>query len=204
MTLDELRQLDFKDLPNLPLLPQLLSLIVLAALIFGLAYYTVFSGINEQINVEKATEEQLKQTFVDKKRQAVNLAALEEQLKQIESSFGTLLKQLPTKAEMEALLTEINQAGIGRGLKFELFRPGAEIKTDQMATLPIQIRLSGSYEDLSAFVNDVAQLSRIVTIADISLNPSGDKNRPELLTMLATAQTYRALEAEEQAARTGK
>lgn len=204
MTLDELRQMDFKDLPNLPLLPQILSLVMLVVLIFGLAYYAVFSGINDQITAEKATEEQLKQTFIDKKRQAVNLAALEEQLKQIESSFGTLLKQLPTKAEMEALLTEINQAGIGRGLKFELFRPGAEIKTDQMATLPIQIRLSGSYEDLAAFVNDVSQLSRIVTIADISLTPAGDKSRPELLIMQATAQTYRALEVEEQVPRTGQ
>lgn len=204
MTLDELRQMDFKDLPNLPLLPQILSLVMLVVLIFGLAYYAVFSGINDQITAEKATEEQLKQTFIDKKRQAVNLAALEEQLKQIESSFGTLLKQLPTKAEMEALLTEINQAGIGRGLKFELFRPGAEIKTDQMATMPIQIRLSGSYEDLAAFVNDVSQLSRIVTIADISLTPAGDKSRPELLIMQATAQTYRALEVEEQVPRTGQ
>ena len=99
---------------------------------------------------------------------------------------------------MDALLTEINQAGIGRGLQFELFRPGGEVKSDQMAEMPIQIRLSGTYNELAAFATDVSQLSRIVTIGDISLTPTDAKG--ERLTMMATAKTYRALEAEEKLA----
>jgi len=162
----------------------------------GAAYLAVFSSVQDEIEQARLQEEQLRQTFVDKKRQASNLVALENQLKQIEVSFGTLLKQLPTKSEMDSLLTEINQAGIGRGLQFELFRPAGEVKTDQMAELPIQIRLTGTYNELAAFVTDVSQLSRIVTISDISLTPVGDAKSSRLV-MMATAKTYRALEAEE-------
>lgn len=198
MTLDEVRNLDFKEMPNWPLQGQLVALVLLIALILGAAYAALFSGMQEEIEQERQKEEQLRQTFVDKKRQVSNLIALENQLKQIEISFGTLLKQLPTKSEMDALLTEINQAGIGRGLQFELFRPSPEVRTEQMAELPIQIRLSGTYNELAAFVTDVSQLSRIVTIGDISLTPVGD-NKSSRLVMTATAKTYRALEAGEQA-----
>ncbi len=200
MTMDELRQLDLKNLPDLPLGPQIASLVIMIAAILGLAYYFVFADLQDQIERQQAKEVQLKETFLDKKRQVANLAALEKQLQEIESSFGALLKQLPTKAEMPALLTEINQAGVGRGLLFELFRPGSETKAAQIATLPIQIRLSGSYVELATFVNDVAQLSRIVTIGDISLTPNGS----DRLQLQATAKTYRALEAGEQTAKAGK
>jgi len=198
MTLDELRNLDFKELPNWPLQGQLASLFIMIVMVLAAAYFLVFSGIQDEIAQAKLKEEELRQTFVDKKRQASNLAALENQLKQIETSFGTLLKQLPSKSEMDALLTEINQAGIGRGLQFELFRPAAEVKTDQMAEMPIQIRLTGTYNELAAFATDVSQLSRIVTIGDISLTPTDAKNNR--LVMMATAKTYRALEAEEKVA----
>ena len=196
MTLDEVRNLDFKDMPNWPLPGQLAALCLLVLLVLGAAYLAVFSSVQDEIEQARLQEEQLCQTFVDKKRQASNLVALENQLKQIEVSFGTLLKQLPTKSEMDSLLTEINQAGIGRGLQFELFRPAGEVKTDQMAELPIQIRLTGTYNELAAFVTDVSQLSRIVTISDISLTPVGDAKSSRLV-MMATAKTYRALEAEE-------
>ncbi|MGL6046914.1 MAG: type 4a pilus biogenesis protein PilO [Vogesella sp.] len=196
MTLDEVRNLDFKDMPNWPLPGQLAALCLLVLLVLGAAYMAVFSSVQDEIEQARLQEEQLRQTFVDKKRQASNLVALENQLKQIEVSFGTLLKQLPTKSEMDSLLTEINQAGIGRGLQFELFRPAGEVKTDQMAELPIQIRLTGTYNELAAFVTDVSQLSRIVTISDISLTPVGDA-KSNRLVMMATAKTYRALEAEE-------
>ncbi|MBP7580539.1 type 4a pilus biogenesis protein PilO [Vogesella sp. XCS3] len=196
MTLDEVRNLDFKDMPNWPLPGQLAALCLLVLLVMGAAYLAVFSSVQDEIEQARLQEEQLRQTFVDKKRQASNLVALENQLKQIEVSFGTLLKQLPTKSEMDSLLTEINQAGIGRGLQFELFRPAGEVKTDQMAELPIQIRLTGTYNELAAFVTDVSQLSRIVTISDISLTPVGDAKSSRLV-MMATAKTYRALEAEE-------
>ena len=198
MTLDELRNLDFKELPNWPLQGQLASLFIMIVMVLAAAYFLVFSGIQDEIAQAKLKEEELRQTFVDKKRQASNLAALENQLKQIETSFGTLLKQLPSKSEMDALLTEINQAGIGRGLQFELFRPAAEVKTDQMAEMPIQIRLTGTYNELAAFATDVSQLSRIVTIGDISLTPADAKSGR--LVMMATAKTYRALEAEEKVA----
>lgn len=198
MTLDELRNLDFKELPNWPLQGQLASLFIMIVMVLAAAYFLVFSGIQDEIAQAKLKEEELRQTFVDKKRQASNLAALENQLKQIETSFGTLLKQLPSKSEMDALLTEINQAGIGRGLQFELFRPAAEVKTDQMAEMPIQIRLTGTYNELAAFTTDVSQLSRIVTIGDISLTPTDAKSNR--LVMMATAKTYRALEAEEKVA----
>jgi len=196
MTLDEVRNLDFKDMPNWPLPGQLAALCLLVLLVLGAAYMAVFSSVQDEIEQARLQEEQLRQTFVDKKRQASNLVALENQLKQIEVSFGTLLKQLPTKSEMDSLLTEINQAGIGRGLQFELFRPAGEVKTDQMAELPIQIRLTGTYNELAAFVTDVSQLSRIVTISDISLTPVGDA-KSNRMVMMATAKTYRALEAEE-------
>lgn len=198
MTLDELRTLDFKDIPNWPLQGQLAALLVMILMVLGAAYLLVFSSIQDEIAQAKLKEEELRQTFIDKKRQASNLAALENQLKQIETSFGTLLKQLPSKSEMDALLTEINQAGIGRGLQFELFRPATEVKTDQMAEMPIQIRLTGTYNELAAFATDVSQLSRIVTIGDISLTPADAKN--SRLVMMATAKTYRALEAEEKVA----
>lgn len=198
MTLDELRTLDFKDMPNWPLQGQLAALLVMILMVLGAAYLLVFSSIQDEIAQAKLKEEELRQTFIDKKRQASNLAALENQLKQIETSFGTLLKQLPSKSEMDALLTEINQAGIGRGLQFELFRPATEVKTDQMAEMPIQIRLTGTYNELAAFATDVSQLSRIVTISDISLTPADAKN--SRLVMMATAKTYRALEAEEKVA----
>ncbi|POA97378.1 pilus assembly protein PilO [Chromobacterium sinusclupearum] len=190
MTLDELRALDPKDMPNWPLQAQGLALAVMLLMLLGLGYFFVLGEQLDQLQQAKQQEEQLKQTFIDKKRQAVNLDALEQQLKEIDASFGALLKQLPTKSDMDTLLTEINQAGIGRGLQFDLFKPGTEIRSTEMAEVPITIRLTGTYNDLAAFVNDVAQLSRIVTISDINLTP-GNGNR---LTMDATARTYRALE----------
>ncbi|OQS30649.1 type 4a pilus biogenesis protein PilO [Chromobacterium violaceum] len=190
MTLDELRALDPKDMPNWPLQAQGLMMFLLLLLVVGLGYFFVLGEQLDKLNQSRQQEATLKQTFVDKKRQAVNLDALEQQLKEIDASFGALLKQLPTKSDMDTLLTEINQAGIGRGLQFDLFKPGGETRTAEMAEVPITLRLTGTYNDLAAFVNDVAQLSRIVTIGEISLTPTGG-NR---LTMDATARTYRALE----------
>ncbi|BBF87117.1 type IV pilus biogenesis protein PilO [Aquitalea magnusonii] len=199
MTLDEFRNLDPKDMPNWPLPAQLVVLVFMAAVFLFLGYFFVLSDQMDKLDAAHKQEEQLKQTFIDKKRQAINLEALQQQLKEIQLSFGALLKQLPTRSDMDALLTEINQAGIGRGLQFELFRPNGEIKTAEMAEVPIAIRLTGNYNDLAAFVSDVAQLSRIVTIGDISLTPGQGKDAARM-TMEATAKTYRALEPEERIA----
>lgn len=196
MTLDELRQYQLKDIANKPLQHQLVLLGLVVVLINALAYYFVFSPKLDELEAARAQEAKLKETFIDKKRQLVNLKALEAQVKEIEKAFGTLIHQLPAKGEIDALLAEINQAGLGRGLQFELFRPSGEIKGPEIAELPIQIRLTGTYEALASFVSDVAQMSRIVTLGDISLSPASG-NR---MTMDATAKTYRALEAAERLA----
>jgi type IV pilus assembly protein PilO len=198
MTLDELRGLDPKDIANWPLAGQAIALAALSLLLIFLGYYFVLSDQWDKLKASQAQEEQLKQTYLDKRRQVVNKAALEEQLKEIKKSFGTLIKQLPTKSQMDSLLSEINQAGTGRGLQVDLFKPGMETKTGEMAELPIDLRLTGTYEQLANFASDVGQLSRIVTLGNIVLNPIGDKG--DRLTMQAVAKTYRALEPQEIAA----
>ncbi|WP_174874777.1 type 4a pilus biogenesis protein PilO [Vogesella oryzae] len=197
MTLDEIRQLDFKDTPNWPLQAQVGAMIIAASLVFGLAYYFFFSDMLDEIDQAHNQELQLRDTFLNKKQQVANLAALRTQLAEIEKSFNVMLQQLPSKAEMDSLLTEINQAGIGRGLQFDLFRPAAEIRGEQLAELPIQIRLTGSYNDLAIFATDVGKLSRIVTLGNISLLPENAAPNNPRLVMNATARTYRALDQSE-------
>jgi type IV pilus assembly protein PilO len=193
MTLDELRRLDPKKIGSWPVLPKLLVLLALLLLIIGAAYYFVWSDQLKQIDSERAKTEQLKTTFVDKKKVAVNLPAYRKQLDDIEKQFGALLKQLPGKSEMDALLTDINQAGLGRGLQFELFKPAAsETVKDFYAELPITIRVTGSYHDIGAFAGDIGKLSRIVTLNDISVGSAKD-----VLSMDATAMTYRYLDESE-------
>ncbi|GAA5786796.1 fimbrial protein [Chitiniphilus shinanonensis] len=199
MTLDELRALDPKDIGNWPAAAQLGVLVILFVAVIAGGYFYVWNDQLTALNDGKVREEQLKQEFLDKKRKAVNLDAYRQQLLEIQQSFGALLKKLPNKSEMETLLTEINQAGVGRGLLFELFKPGTETKTAEFAELPISIRIAGSYHDLAAFVSDVAKLSRIVTLSDIQLGAGKD---PGTLVMQATAKTYRSLDdAEVQAIR---
>jgi len=136
----------------------------------------------------------LRDTFIEKKKQALNLDAYRQQLSEIEKAFSTLLKQLPSKSEMEALLTDINQAGLGRGLQFELFKPAAsEVVSDFYAELPITIRVTGSYHDLGAFASDISKLSRIVLLNDVNLMLAKDTG----LAMDAVAKTYRYLDEEE-------
>jgi type IV pilus assembly protein PilO len=147
--------------------------------------------------LDKARQEegQLKETFLNKKRQAINLDLIKKQLTETQESFGALLKQLPSKSEMDALLTDINQAGLGRGLQFELFKPGPEKKEGAFAEQPITIKVSGSYDDIGKFSSDIAMLPRIVTLNDISIAPSGNA-----LSMSATAKTFRYLDQAEVAA----
>lgn len=202
MTLDELRRLDPKDIANWPGPAQLIFLSILIVAIVVLGYFGVLAGQSEVLDQGRAREEELKQAFLDKKVKAVNLDAYRQQLAEIQESFGALLKQLPSKAEMETLITEINQAGVGRGLQFELFRPApTEVKTTEFAERPIDIKLTGTYHDLAAFASDVAQLSRIVTIDEIQLTAPAPTQVKEAatgaLTLQAIAKTYRALDAEE-------
>ncbi|MDO9012856.1 MAG: type 4a pilus biogenesis protein PilO [Gallionella sp.] len=149
----------------------------------------------ESLRVVKEQENSLKETFLVKKQQAVNLDLIKKQLQETQESFGALLKQLPNKSEMDALLTDINQAGLGRGLQFELFRPGAESIQGSFAEQPITIKVTGNYDDLGKFASDISMLPRIVTLNEIAITPVGGA-----LTMDAIAKTFRYLDDEELAA----
>lgn len=193
MTLDELKRLDPNKIGSWPILPKLgVLLLLLLALVFA-SYWFDWQDQIAEIDSAKAKEEQLRTSFLAKKKQAVALPAYRKQLADIESQFGALLKQLPGKSEMDALLTDINQAGLGRGLQFELFRPAAqEIRRDFYAELPITVRVTGNYHDIGAFASDIGRLSRIVTLNDIGLT-SGKEG----LSLDATAKTFRYLDESE-------
>jgi type IV pilus assembly protein PilO len=197
MTADDLkRYLDPKRIGSAPVVVKLSVLFIVFALIVFASYWFDWQNQLDQINAERAKETQLRTTFLDKKKQAVDLPAYLKQLDDIEKQFGALLKQLPGKSEMDALLTDINQAGLGRGLQFELFKPAAgEIQRDFYAELPITIKITGNYHDLGAFASDIGKLSRIVTLNDIGLTAAKDG-----LVMDATAKTFRYLDEEEIAA----
>lgn len=194
MTLEELRRLDPKKIGSWPVGPKIGVLVIVFLVILGAGYWFDWKGQLEQIDAEKAKEEELKTTFVAKKTEALDLPLYRKQLEDIEKQFGALLKQLPGKSEIDALLTDINQAGLGRGLQFDLFKPAAdETMRDFYAELPISIRITGNYHDIGAFAADVGKLSRIVTLNDISLTAG----KGDTLIMDATAKTFRYLDDEE-------
>jgi len=191
---EELQQLDPNDPSAWPNGVKAAALVVLLIAIVFAGYF--FNWKDQWVTLDNAVveEETLKQTYLIKKRSAVNLDALKQQLKDIEQSLSALLKQLPDRAEMEALLVDINQVGLGRGLQFELFKPAAnETINEFYAELPITIRVTGNYHDIGAFASDVSQLPRIVTLNDISLT----KNSDDKLALDATAKTFRYLDEEE-------
>ncbi len=193
-----LNELNFKDIGNWPLPSRLAALGVLLLVILGAGYWFDWSNQLSQLDTDKTKEATLRKTYIDKKKQAINLETYKQQLKDIEQSFGALLRQLPNKSEMDALLTDINQAGLGRGLEFELFKPATqETVSEFYAELPITIKVTGDYHDLGAFASDVSQLPRIVTLNDINIvNVPKDGK----LSMESTARTYRYLDEEEIAA----
>jgi type IV pilus assembly protein PilO len=194
---EEFKTLDPKDPGAWPLIPRVLTLFALFLALLAAAWWIGWHAQLEDLNAKEQKENQLKEEWLGKKKQAVNLEEHRRQLAEIDRSFGVLLKQLPNKAEMEALLVDINQAGLGRGLQFELFKPGAEVVKDFYAELPIIIKLSGSYHDLGAFAGDVAKMPRIVTLNDIEVtDPAKDKGGG-MLSMQTTAKTFRYLDPEE-------
>lgn len=194
MTLDDFRRLDPKRIGSWPLIPKFGVLGMVLLLAVAAAYWFDWQNQIEVIQAEKAKEDQLRVTFIEKKKQALELPAYRKQLDDIEKQFGALLKQLPGKSEMDALLTDINQAGLGRGLQFELFKPAAqESMKDFYAELPIAIKISGTYHDIGAFASDIGKLSRIVTLNNVSLAAVKDGG----LTLDATARTFRYLDEEE-------
>jgi len=195
MTLNDLKRLDPKKIGSWPILPKLGVLFITLVLIVSASYWFDWQHQIERINQEKVKEEGLRKTFLTKKSEAINLPAYQKQLEDIEKQFGALLKQLPGRSEMDALLTDINQAGLGRGLQFELFKPAAqETRRDFYAELPISIKVSGSYHDIGAFASDIGKLSRIVTLENIALAPAGKGGG---LALDALAKTFRYLDDEE-------
>ena len=196
MTLDDLKRLDPKKIGSWPILPKLVVLLVVLVLSVVASYFLDWEEQLNRIDTEVRKEEGLRKTFLTKKAEAINLPAYQKQLEDIEKQFGALLKQLPGKSEMDALLTDINQAGLGRGLQFELFRPaGGESRRDFYAEFPITIKVTGSYHDLGAFASDISKLSRIVTLNNIGLVASGAKGAG--LSLDAIARTYRYLDDDE-------
>ncbi len=193
MTLDDIRRLNIREAGNWPLLPKIMILGVLLFLILLAGAFFDWRDQFEALDKAQDEEVKLREAYASKKAKAVNLDLYVQQLKEIEQSFGALLKQLPNKSEMDALLTDINQAGLGRGLQFELFRPATQERmADFYAELPISVRITGNYHDMGAFASDVAQLPRIVTLNDV-----GIVNDKGTLIMEATAKTFRYLDEEE-------
>lgn len=196
----ELRQLDINQAGNWPVAFKAVALAILFIVIVAAGHFLVWQEQIETLESIQAEEETLKSTYLIKKRSAVNLTAMRLQLKEIEQSLGTLLKQLPDKSEMEALLVDINQAGLGRGLQFELFKPAAQETIHAFyAELPVSIRVTGGYHDIGAFASDIAQLPRIVTLNDINIKPGTDGR----LVLDAVAKTFRYLDEEEIAKQSG-
>lgn len=169
---------------------------VMLAILVGIpvaGYFADTRGQIEQLDSGRVAEEKLKEQYLGKKKQAVNLDLHRQQLREIDTQFGALLRQLPNKSQMDALLVDINQAGLGRGLQFELFKPAtSEITRDFYAELPITVKVAGTYHDMGAFASDVGQLSRIVTLNDVSIQAAKDG-----LVMDATARTFRYLDDDE-------
>ena len=149
---------------------------------------------------KQQTELRLRDEYVVKKKQAVNLDLYVQRLNEIDRAFGALLKQLPNRSEVDSLLVEINQAGMGRGLQFELFKPGPEQVKDFYAELPINVRLTGSYHDFGAFAGDIGKLSRIVTLNNIVIGTNA-QSKDGTLVMDAITKTFRYLDEEELAAK---
>ncbi len=193
----QFRGLNMSEPGQWPLAPKIAAWVLTAAAVLVACWVAVLSAASDELQAARDREPALKQDFRSKLGLAANLAEMRKQKLQVQEYVLQIERQLPGKAEMDALLSDINQAGLGRGLQFELFRPGQiEIK-DYYAELPIAIRVSGRYHDIGAFAADVANLSRIVTLNNISIAPLAGKDTGGLLAMEATARTYRYLDPNE-------
>lgn len=192
--LDQFRYMDPNDPGAWPLLPRVTILAVVFVAWLAAGWWFVWSDQLTMLEKSRQEEVTLRNDFLLKKRQAINLDLYTQQLAEMDRSFGALLKQLPNRSEVEALLIEVNQSGLGRGLQFELFRPGGEQVKDFYAELPVTLKVNGSYHDIGAFAADIARLPRIVTLNDISLTPL---KGGELLSLDATAKTFRYLDENE-------
>lgn len=194
--LEDIKSSNPKDPGSWPWAVKTIACVGLFISVLIAAYFLDWQGQLEEFNLAEQQEVALKLDYENKKSIAINLESIKKKLTDTKESFDGLLKQLPSKSEMDALLTDINQAGLGRGLQFELFRPGAEIITGVFAVQPITIKVTGNYDDIGQFSSDVAQLPRIVSLTDININSAPN----DQLVMDSTAKTYRYLDEEEIAA----
>ena len=190
---EDLKSTNWNDPGTWHAAPKALVLAAILVVIPVAGYFFDTAGQIEMLELGQQEESRLKQQYLDKKRQAINLDLHRQQLREINVQFGALLRQLPDKSQMDALLVDINQAGLGRGLQFELFRPGSDAVREFYAELPISVKVIGTYHDMGAFASDIGQLSRIVTLNDVTISTQKDGN----LVMDATARTFRYLSDEE-------
>ena len=191
----QFRNLDPNDPSVWPALPKALLYAAVAIAVAALLWFVMLKDYEAELETERATEVTLRDDYTKKMLKAVSLEGLKKQREQVQQYVTQLEKQLPSKAEMAALLSDINQAGLGRSLQFEVFRPGAMVAKEYYAELPITLKVTGSYHDIGSFASDVAFLSRIVTLNNLSIAPAGKDG--DVLTMDATARTFRYLDADE-------
>src|SRR5438874_598726 len=195
--LDEFKRTNWQDPGTWHWAPKVLVLLAILVGIPVAGFFVDTQGQIDQLETGRTEEQKLKEGYLNKKKQAVNLDLHRQQLREIDTQFGALLRQLPNKSQMDALLVDINQAGLGRGLQFELFKPAAQENAREFyAELPIQVKVTGTYHDMGAFASDVGQLSRIVTLNDVKIDAGKDGN----LSMEAVARTFRYLDEGEVAA----
>jgi type IV pilus assembly protein PilO len=194
--LGQFRNLDPRNPVVWPPLPRYALFVLVGLVVIVALWFAWLSSADEELVAERAKEVKLREEYKNKLVKAINLQALQKQREQVLQYVNQLEKQLPSKAEMDALLSDINQAGLGRSLQFELFRPGQVAARDYYAELPITIRVTGNYHDMGSFASDIAHLSRIVTLNNLTIVPSKDGS----LTLDATAKTFRYLDADEVAA----
>jgi type IV pilus assembly protein PilO len=195
----QFRNLNPNEPGQWPALPKVAAWLFAVVAVVAAGWFLVISSATDELDAARQQEPKLKADYRNRLAQAVNLSELRKQKLQVQEYVTQLEKQLPGRAEMDVLLSDINQAGLGRGLQFELFRPGQVQIKDYYAELPIAVRVSGRYHDIGAFAADVANLSRIVTLQNLAITPVG-KDSASTLSMEATARTYRYLDASEIAA----
>ena len=191
----QFRNLDPNDPSVWPALPKALLYVAVAVAVAALLWFVILKDYEAELDAERATEVTLREDYSRKMIKAVSLEGLKKQREQVQQYVMQLEKQLPSKAEMAALLSDINQAGLGRSLQFEVFRPGAMVTKEYYAELPITLKVTGRYHDIGAFASDIAFLSRIVTLNNLSIAPGGKDT--DVLSMDATARTFRYLDADE-------
>ncbi len=194
--IEELKSVDPKTPGSWPWLIKIAAFAAIFIVVVAAGAVFDWQGEWDELKSARLEEDKLRETFLAKKREAINLDIIKKQLIDTQQSFGALLKQLPSKSEMDALLTDINQAGLGRGLQFDLFKPAPEVATGVFTEQPIAIKVTGNYDDLGRFASDISQLPRIVTLNDISISQGAGG----VLAMDATAKTFRYLDENELAA----